>query len=231
MSKLSQTEVSGNHSHTFCSNHPSAPPLAKVKSLPLLAVLIIGAATAFFFYSRGVDTAGASAQATTAADPRIVSEAEMESYAPLELTEIYVTPVGPMGFELTEKARLLADRKVRVKGFMVRYPHPDPKLFIFSSAPMFLDFGEYRLADSLPPHAIHVITEVPEGKAYNYYKPEIILLGTIEYGPRTELDGRVSHIRLHLDKALDAETRSELDLAASLALQRERLFNLERLKQ
>ena len=155
----------------------------------------------------------------------------MESYAALDLAEIYVTPAGPRGFELTEKARSLADRKVRLKGFMVRYPHPDPKLFILSSAPMVLNFSEYRLADSLPPHAVHVITDVPDGKAYNYYKPEMILLGTIEYGPHTEMDGRVSHIRLRLDSALDAETRSELDLEASLALQQERLFNAERTKE
>jgi len=204
---------------------------AEVKSIPLLAVLIIGATAAFSYLSRGVGTAPASAPASQEPGPRIVSEAEMEPYAALDLSEIYVTPAGPQGFELTEKARHLADRKVRVKGFMVRYPHPDPKLFIFSSSPMVLNFAEYRLADSLPPHAIHVITDVPEGKAYNYYKPEMILLGTIEYGPHAEMDGRVSHIRLRLDSALDGQTRSELDLEASLSLQRERLFNAERLKE
>jgi hypothetical protein len=113
---------------------------------------------------------------------------------------------------------------------MVRYPHPDPKLFVFSSTPMVLNFQEYRLADSLPPEAIHVITDVPEGKAFSFYRDEMILLGTIEYGPRTELDGRVSHLRLRLDRALDAKTHTELSLAASLAMQRERLFNAERLK-
>lgn len=201
-----------------------------MKSLPLLAVLFICAAAAFFHYSRGTGSASANAPAADAA-PRVVSEDEMQSYAALDLSEIYITPAGPKGFELSEKAKSLSGRKVRVKGFMVRYPHPDPKLFILNSTPMFLDFAEYRLADSLPPEAIHVITDVPEGKAYNYYKPEMILLGTIQYGPRTELDGRISHIRLLLDRALDAQSRSELSLEASLAMQRERLFNAERLKQ
>lgn len=155
----------------------------------------------------------------------------MEPYRSLDLSEIYVAPAGPRGFELTEKARGLADSKVQVKGYMVRYPHPDPKLFILSSAPMVLNFAEYRLADSLPPYAIHVITDVPEGKAFNFYKPEMILLGTIEYGPHTELDGRVSHIRLRLDSAIDAKTRTELDLEASLAMQQERLFNAKRLTE
>ena len=163
--------------------------------------------------------------------PSVFSEQQIAQYAPLEFSEIYVRPAGPKGMELTEKAKSLDGEKVRLKGYMVRYPHPDPKLFLFNSTPMFLDFREYGLADSLPPEATHVITQVPDGKAYSYYKQEMILLGTIEYGAADEMDGRVSHIRLKLDVALDAKTRTELFLEASLAMQRERLFNAERVKE
>lgn len=179
---------------------------------------------------------GAANTASTGAGPgdaavtRVATEQELAAYATLELGEIFIKPAGPKGLEFTEKAKSLSGRKIQVKGFMVRYPHPDPKLFVFNSTPMVLNFQEYRLADSLPPEAIHVITEVPEGKAFSYYRDEMILLGTIEYGPRTEMDGRVSHLRLRLDRALDAKTHTELSLEASLALQRERLFNAERLK-
>jgi hypothetical protein len=165
-----------------------------------------------------------------AAVARVATAQELAAYAPLEFGEVFVKPAGPKGLEFTEKAKSLSGRKIQVNGFMVRYPHPDPKLFVFNSAPMVLNFQEYRLADSLPPEAIHVITDVPEGKAFSFYRDEMILLGTIEYGPRTELDGRVSHLRLRLDRALDAKTHAELALASSLAMQRERLFNAERLK-
>ena len=160
----------------------------------------------------------------------MASAQELAAYATLGLDEIFVKPAGPKGLEFTEKAKSLSGKKIQVNGFMVRYPHPDPKLFVFNSTPMVLNFQEYRLADSLPPEAVHVITEVPEGKAFSYYRDEMTLLGVIEYGPRTEMDGRVSHLRLRLERALDAKTHAELSLEASLAMQRERLFNAERLK-
>lgn len=204
-----------------------------MKSLPLIAVLTISGAAAFFHFSRQTTGKQAAVRTDPAAlnvQPVPVSEQELAAYQSIGFDEIFVKPAGPKGMEFTEKARSLDGHKVQVKGYMVRYPHPDPKRFIFNSSQMVLNFAEYRLADSLPPEAIHVITEVPEGKAYSYFKEEIILLGTIEYGPQTEMDGRVSHIRLRLDRALDAETRSPLSLEASLAMQRERLFNAERLK-
>jgi hypothetical protein len=179
---------------------------------------------------------GAANAAATGAGPvdaavaRVATAQELAAYATLELGEILVKPAGPKGLEFTEKAKSMSGKKIQVNGFMVRYPHPDPKLFVFSSTPMVLNFQEYRLADSLPPEAIHVITDVPEGKAFSFYRDEMILLGIIEYGPRTELDGRVSHLRLRLDRALDAKSHTELSLEASLAMQRERLFNAERLK-
>ena len=206
-----------------------------MKSLPLLAVLSIGAVAAFFHLSGGVGGAAnavpGGAQPVESKVARVATVQELAAYATLELGGIFVKPAGPKGLEFTEKAKSLSGQKIQVKGFMVRYPHPDPRLFLFSSAPMFLNFQEYRLADSLPPEAIHVITEVPDGKAYGYYKEEMILLGVVEYGPQTEMDGRVSHIRLRLHRALDAKTRTELSLEASLAMQRERLFNAERLKE
>lgn len=201
-----------------------------MKSLPILAILIVGASAVFFYQTNAVGTATSNNSTAQDQSTRIVTDAELQPYQPLDLSEIYVTPAGPRGLELTEKARGLAEEKVQVKGYMVRYPHPDPKLFILSSAPMVLNFAEYRLVDELPPQAIHVVTNVPEGKAFNYYKHEMLLLGTIEYGPQSELDGRISHIRLRLDSAIDAETRSVLDLEASLAMQQERLFNAKLLE-
>jgi hypothetical protein len=218
----------GDQRRNGSSRHASHFPA--VKSLPLIAVLTIGGAAAFAHFSRRADGTPGDLRNSPAA-VKTVSDRELAAYAPIGFDEIFVKPAGPKGMEFTEKARSLDGKKVQVKGFMVRYPHPDPALFVFNSCQMFLNFAEYRLADSLPPEAIHVITEVPEGKAYSFYKEEMILLGTIEYGPRTEMDGRISHVRLRLDHAIDAKTRAALSLEASLAMQRERLFNAERLKE
>jgi hypothetical protein len=200
-----------------------------VKPLPILSVLVILTVSAFVFLANAPEKAEPSPQSAPIAGAPVeaIGAEVIAAYEPLAFGEIFITPAGPKGLEYTDKAKSVAGKKIQIKGYMVRYPHPDPKLFIFSPIPMVLNYQEYRLADSLAPEAIHVITPVPEGKAYSFYRHEMLLLGTIEYGPHTEVDGRISHIRLRLDHALDAKT---LAPEASLAMQGERLLSAERLK-
>lgn len=150
------------------------------------------------------------------------------TYQPLEMMEIFKTPAGPNGLEFSELAQSLAGKKVKISGHMVRHAHADPLLFLFTPNAMVLNQSEFGIADDFPPYGLHVITTPPAGKAANYQREKMILLGTLELGPRNEADGRVSHVRLKLDHALDAESRRPIQLYASLAMQPERLLNANR---
>lgn len=201
-----------------------------MKPIPILTVLVILIASAFLYLTRNPSAAEVPPQSTSGNQVEPMASDAIAEYEPLRFEEVFIRPAGPKGLEFTEKAKSLAGKKIQISGFMVRYPHPDPKLFILGPEPMVLNYQEYRLADSLAPEAIHVVTKVADGKAYGFYRDEMLILGTIEYGPHTEIDGRISHIRLQLDHALDARTRTRLSLEASLAMQGERLLSAERLK-
>ena len=180
------------------------------------------------FLSRGSSTPEPSSRSVTEETGRPLPPEEIASYQPLGLTEIFKTPAGPRGLEYSERARSLAGRKVQVRGHMVRHAHADPVLFLFAPAPMVLNQSEFGISDDFPPYGLHVITSPPAGKAANFFRGEMLLLGTIELGQRNEIDGRVSHVRLKLDHALDAANSSPISLYASLAMQPERLLNAKR---
>ncbi len=200
-----------------------------MKPLPILAVLGILSVSAFVFLSKGNQGESSPSGQTSSSDAVLpLSAGELGIYQPLEMLEIFKTPAGPNGLEYTEKTRSLEGKKVSIPGHMVRHAHADPKLFLFAPNAMVLNQSEFGIADDFPPYGLHVVTTPPEGKAANYQRDRMILLGTLELGPHTEADGRVSHVRLKLDHALDAENKKPVQLYASLAMQPERLLNANR---
>lgn len=199
-----------------------------MKPLPILAVLGLFSASAFVFLSKGAAANDSAPPAAQEEDAPALPPEKIAAYQPLSMTEIFKTPAGPVGLEYSDKAQSLAGKKVQVWGHMVRHAHADPKLFLFTPAPMVLNQSEFGIADDFPPYGLHVITSPPEGKAANFFRDRMLLLGTLETGPRNEVDGRVSHVRLTLDHALDSETKRPIALYASLAMQPERLLNANR---
>ncbi|RYD37733.1 MAG: hypothetical protein EOP85_17385 [Verrucomicrobiaceae bacterium] len=199
-----------------------------MKPLPILAVLGILSVSAFVFLRKGNKEESPSPRTATADAVQPIAAEIMEIYQPLGMLEIFKTPAGPNGLEYTERTQALAGKKVRIPGYMVRHAHADPKLFLLAPSAMVLNQSEFGIADDFPPYGIHVVTSPPEGKAANYQREELLLLGTLELGPHTELDGRISHVRLKLDHALDAESHRPLQIFASLAMQPERLLNANR---
>ncbi|RYD17651.1 MAG: hypothetical protein EOP88_25450 [Verrucomicrobiaceae bacterium] len=199
-----------------------------MKPLPILAVLGILSVSAFMFLSRGTKDEYPSVQAVAEEAAPLLSTETVAAYQPLDMLQIFKIPAGPAGLEFSERASSLAGKQVRIEGQMVRHAHADPLLFLFTPNAMVLNQSEFGIADDFPPYGLHVITTPPPGKAANYQREKMILLGTLELGPRTEADGRISHVRLKLDHALDAETRRPIQLYASLAMQPERLLNANR---
>ena len=58
------------------------------------------------------------------------------SVTELRFREFFKLPVGPRGLEASEKLLSLASKPVRMLGFMVKDPEPNPTHFIFSPVPM-----------------------------------------------------------------------------------------------
>ncbi len=132
----------------------------------------------------------------------------------LKFAELFKMPVGPRGLELSEKAVELNGRKVRLVGFMVRQDMPTKGMFIFASMPLELGDEDESLSDDLPPGAVFVHIEKPADAQIRYIPSLIKLTGTLQLGPKNEIDGHVSSVRLLLD---DAPARSVLRLNAALA--------------
>lgn len=164
-----------------------------------------------------------ASEETSPRTPPLIDSSLRASYAPLDLEEIYVKPAGPKGLELTAEAQKLHGVKVRISGQMVRHLHDDPRIFLMHPTPLTLLMSEFGLADDLPPSALHVILADRPGWAPVWTPRPLEVYGTLELGPRQELDGRISHFRLIADHVVDAEAGTIPDLMKPIGLQPGRL--------
>lgn len=162
--------------------------------------------------------ASAAPQSPPTLDPALAG-----TYETLAFQEIFVTPAGPRGLEYTAKSRRLAGQKVKMTGHMVRHYHDDPRVFLFTATPNTHDQREYILADSLPVSLVHVFLAARPGQAPDWRPRSITVYGTLETGPQQEVDGRVSHVRLHAEHVTEGTTANLLELRRPIVLQRSRM--------
>ncbi len=143
---------------------------------------------------------GIEVRAPLSAPPRGVAE--------LRFTELFRMPIGPEGLELSERARELDGRRVRVVGYMVREAHAPRGHFLFAPLPVALDGDDEPLADDLPPTAIAV--ELPDATTDIPFRAGLLVFtGTLAVGVRADADdGRVEGIRLRLDAAASRALRA-----------------------
>jgi hypothetical protein len=152
-----------------------------------------------------------------------VSDDVRAGYAELQMDSIFVKPAGPRGLEYTVEASALDGARVRLRGWMVRHLHDDPRIFLLNTQPMVLHMSEYGLADDLPPSAAHVILEDRPGWAPVWTPRPLEVCGVLELGPRQERDGRVSHVRLLADQVIDSGSGARADIVKPIGLQPARL--------
>ncbi len=145
------------------------------------------------------------------------------AYKILDFSEVFVTPAGPQGLEYTDKIKALNGQLTAMTGYMVRNYGPDPAVFVFSDYPRIHNEIEEGLADSLPPSLLHVTMEVRPGDAPAWRSEKMTVYGRLEIGPHTELNGRISYLRLKCDFITDATTGNFLEVRMRVALQRERI--------
>lgn len=122
-----------------------------------------------------------------------------EGVTDLKFGDIFKSPVGEKGLEFSEKAKVLAGKKVRILGHMVQQSSPTPWKILLSPKAITVCEREYGLCDDLPPSVVHVL--LPKGpNPVAQFTPGLLLLtGTLSIGNRDESDGRVSSVRLQLD--------------------------------
>ena len=182
----------------------------------LIPVLLLAVSAWRFSRPFPADPLPGGAPATPAFEGR-------HAYAPFDLERLFVLPAGPKGLEYSKEARLLEGKNVRIAGSMVRHAHDDAAVFLMTPQPMTLNMQEYGLADDLPPYAVHVILPVLPGMAPDWVRQPIVVHGKLELGSRTELDGRISHIRRLAEQITAADGGTLIEPRRSVLLQPARI--------
>ena len=119
----------------------------------------------------------------------------------LEMGDLFVKPVGPRGLSLTERAKALQGKRVRVAGYMVRQEDPLPGVFLLTREPLAILDHEGGLSD-LPTDHVRVLVPGADGAAaIPFTRRRLLLTGVLSLGNRAEGDGSVSVVRLTLDRA------------------------------
>lgn len=153
----------------------------------------------------------------------VISPDDAAAYELLDFKDVFVTPAGPKGLEYTGKIKALAGHKVAMTGHMVKSYGPDPSIFVFSDVPRVHNEREEGLADSLPPSLLHVVMEVRPGDAPAWRREKMTIYGVLDIGPRQEMNGRISYLRMRCDWITDAVTGQFLEVRKPLVLQRNRV--------
>jgi hypothetical protein len=128
----------------------------------------------------------------------------------------FFKPVGARGLEFTDKVRDLDGKRVRLLGHMVRQDALVPGLFLFTARPCTLHEEEYGFADDLPAATVHVFMPGADAERPAPFTPgPMLLTGTLSLGNRLEADGRISRIRLALEKPAAPGPRPGADAASA----------------
>ena len=120
--------------------------------------------------------------------------------AELKFGDFFVTPVGPRGLELTDKLRQLDGQRVRILGYMVRQEESAPGSFLLAPIPAQVHEHDNGLADDLPASTLHVLSPSHGGQVVPHTPQLLLLTGTLQIGNRPEPGGRISTVRLTIDR-------------------------------
>ena len=115
----------------------------------------------------------------------------------LKFSELLKTPVGDRGLTLSDKAKSLNGKRVRIVGHVARHENAPAGTFLLAPLPVQLHDEHYGLADDLPATTIFV-----HGKELVQHTPGLLTVtGVFSVGNREEADGRISTFRINLDPA------------------------------
>jgi len=116
---------------------------------------------------------------------------------PLSFREIF-DPSAP-GLEPSARLRSLVGRRVRLTGYMARMESPPKGGFYLCASPVLATEAGGGTAD-LPPDAVFVVVRSAAGKELAHIERPLEVTGLLELGPQADDEGRVSRIRILLDR-------------------------------
>lgn len=120
----------------------------------------------------------------------------------LSFKDFYKMPVGSKGLEATDKLVSLNGKRVHIQGYMVKEEEPFPGFFMLASLPVSIPEKEDGPSDDLPGSTVFVHMPAEDTQKVLAFRPGVWdLFGTLQLGPKEELNGRISYIRLLLDQA------------------------------
>lgn len=106
---------------------------------------------------------------------------------------------GASGLKPSRKLLGLTGKRVRIIGFMSQMEDPQVGAFYLCPRPVFADESGGGTAD-LPPEDVLVLAPSSHGKKISFMPGRLEIVGVLEVGRREETDGRVSFVRLVLNK-------------------------------
>ena len=117
----------------------------------------------------------------------------------IKFGELIQGHVGDRGLPVSEKAKSLDGKRVRILGHVVRRDDNSSGTFLLAPLPVQLHDEHYGLADDLPPTTVFV-SAAPKSKNVVAYKRGLVLVtGVFNVGNREEADGRISTFRIEAD--------------------------------
>lgn len=132
----------------------------------------------------------------TAAMPSIKGEPT------LRFADFFKLPIGPRGLEASPKLLALDGQTVQMVGYMARQDGETavPGLFILAPLPVTLGDEDESFADDLPAGVLYVHLNPAEHQGYVQHMPGLLVVrGRLELGPLSEIDGRISFVRMRMD--------------------------------
>lgn len=118
---------------------------------------------------------------------------------PLTFSQFFKRPVGPYGLEPTATLLRLSGHAVALKGFAVQRSEPDAGPWILSPVPVYLGDEDESLSDDLPASVAHLdgLSKDLQDQFRTCPGP-VAITGTLELGPRREVDERMSYVRVRV---------------------------------
>lgn len=140
--------------------------------------------------------------ANQAANNEKISSDARQNATELSFREFYKSPVGKYGLEPTDKLMSLNGKRVHIQGHMVKEEQPFPGFFMLASLPVSIPEKEDGPSDDLPGSTLFVHMPGEDAQKTLAYRPGLWdLVGTLQFGPQEEANGRVSYLRLLLDQS------------------------------
>ena len=121
----------------------------------------------------------------------------------LKFNEVFKMPVGPRGLEPSQKLVTLNYKQVRMVGYVAKQATPTPGLFILTPLPVIMSDEDDQFADDMPANSIFVHLDNADLLA-QHANGLIEVTGMLSVGNVNEVDGRISYVRIKLDKKLNA---------------------------